>query len=131
MWRQKPSAAMGRTASVQLILATHAPPRVLMCAAGNWRIGYCAGTNVGSFVFESITEAKAVTRPCPLITFTVTRALYMLVRPIDLRSCGYRTYWFAVRLTCVEAATFESLGTAVTSIVAALPVTSAKPMLLR
>src|SRR4051795_4635311 len=109
---------MDRTASVQLILATHAPPRVLMCAAGNWRIGYCAGTNVGSFVFESITDAYAVTRPCPLITFTVTRALYMLVRPIDFKSCGYWMNWLGARLIWVEAATLESLGMAVISTVA-------------
>jgi hypothetical protein len=36
---------------------------------------YCAGTYVGSCVAESITDAYAVTRPVPLSTFTVTRAL--------------------------------------------------------
>src|SRR3954468_23444643 len=85
---------------------------------------YCAGTNVGSFVFESITDAYAVTRPCPLITFTVTRALYMLVRPIDFKSCGYWMNWLGARLIWVEAATLESLGMAVISTVADLPVTS-------
>src|SRR5438067_266078 len=92
---------------------------------------YCAGTNVGSLVFESITDAYAVTRPCPLITFTVTRALYMLVRPIDLRSCGYWRNWLGARSIWVETATFESLGMAVISIVAAFPVISAKPTLVR
>jgi len=36
---------------------------------------YCAGTYVGSCVAASITEPYAVTRPVPLSTFTVTRAL--------------------------------------------------------
>src|SRR5437588_12021679 len=103
----------------------------MRCTAGDWRIGYCAGTNVGSLVFESITDAYAVTRPCPLMTFTVTRALYILVRPIDFRSCGYWMNWLGVRSIWVEAATFESVGTAITSIFADLPVTSAKPMLVR
>jgi len=36
---------------------------------------YCDGTYVGSCVTASITDPYAVTRPVPLITFTVTRTL--------------------------------------------------------
>lgn len=39
---------------------------------------YCAGTYVGSRLALSMIEPYAVTRPVPLTTSTLTRALYVL-----------------------------------------------------
>ena len=60
-----------RKIEVRWSAASH-PSRV---RDGAIRVHYCDGTYVGSCVAESMTDPYAVTRPVPLSTFTVTRAL--------------------------------------------------------